>query len=58
MPSVAALASAIGTRVQGTPARSVTDLSEAGALVLTPFPQFGGGLSQKAKGKSQETEVR
>jgi hypothetical protein len=55
---VAALASAIGTRVQGTPARSVTDLSEAGALVLTPFPQFGGGLSQKAKGKSQETEVR
>lgn len=39
--SVGALASSLGTRLQGT--RSVTDLSGAGAFPLIAFPQFGGG---------------
>ncbi len=42
--SVAALASAIATRLQGTPSRSVTDLSGMGPFFFIPFPQFGGGV--------------
>jgi len=42
--SVAALASAIATRLQGTPSRSVTDLSGMGPFFFIPFPQFGGGM--------------
>ncbi len=41
--SVAALASAIATRLQG--GRSVTDLAGAGPFVLIPFPQFSGGAT-------------
>ena len=43
LDSVAALASAIGTRIQS--GRSVTDLSGAGPFVLIPYPQFGGGVT-------------
>ncbi len=42
--SVAALASAIATRLQGSPARSVTDLSGMGPYFFIPFPQFSGGM--------------
>ncbi|MGC8792519.1 MAG: carboxypeptidase regulatory-like domain-containing protein [Bryobacteraceae bacterium] len=42
--SVAALAASIATRLQGTPARSVTDLSGMGPFFFIPFPQFGGGM--------------
>lgn len=42
--SVAALAASIATRLQGTPARSVTDLSGMGPFFFIAFPQFGGGL--------------
>lgn len=42
--SVAELASSIATRLQGTPARSVTELSGMGPFFFIPFPQFGGGM--------------
>jgi hypothetical protein len=42
--SVAALAASIATRLQGTPPRSVTDLSGMGPFFFIAFPQFGGGM--------------
>ncbi len=42
--SVAALAASIATRLQGTPPRSVTELSGMGPFFFIPFPQFGGGM--------------
>jgi len=42
--SVAGLAASIATRLQGTPARSVTDLSGMGPFFFISFPQFGGGM--------------
>jgi hypothetical protein len=41
--SVAAIASALGTRLQG--GRSVTDLSGAGPFAVLKYPQYGGGLN-------------
>ena len=42
--SVAGLAASIATRLQGTPPRSVTDLSGMGPFFFIAFPQFGGGM--------------
>jgi hypothetical protein len=42
--SVAALASAINSRFQGTPARSIPDLAGLGPYFFIPFPQYTGGI--------------
>ncbi len=42
--SVAGLAASIATRLQGTPPRSVTDLSGMGPFFFLPFPQFSNGM--------------
>ncbi len=42
--SVGGLAGSIASRLQGTPARSVTDLSGVGPFFFIPFPQFSSGV--------------
>ena len=43
--SVAALASSLGTRIQGSPAKTLPELSGLGSYFFFPYPQFLGGVN-------------
>ena len=43
--SVAALASSLGTRTQGSPSKTLSELSGLGPYFFFPYPQFLGGVN-------------